>query len=95
VVLNLLARLRRELDLTMLFITHNLGSVRQVADRVAVMYLGTIVEQAAAEELFERPCHPYSEALFSAVPVPDPTARQPATAAAGSPATIPSAGPVE
>lgn len=75
-ILNLLARLRRELDLTMLLITHNLGSVRQVADRVAVMYLGVIVESAGTEELFERPCHPYSEALFSAVPIPDPTVRR-------------------
>jgi len=71
-ILNLLARLRRELDLTMLLITHNLGSVRQIADRVAVMYLGLIVEQAATEDLFDRPFHPYSEALFAAVPIPDP-----------------------
>ena len=75
-ILNLLARLRRELDMTMLLITHNLGSVRQIADRVAVMYLGTIVEQAATEELFDRPLHPYSEALFDAAPIPDPTVRR-------------------
>jgi oligopeptide/dipeptide ABC transporter ATP-binding protein len=75
-ILNLLARLRRELELTMLLITHNLGSVRQVADRVAVMYLGVIVERAATEDLFERPHHPYSEALFAAVPIPDPSVRR-------------------
>jgi oligopeptide/dipeptide ABC transporter ATP-binding protein len=72
-ILNLLDRLRRELSLTMLFITHNLGSVRQIADRVAVMYLGIIVELAPADDLFQNPRHPYSEALFAAAPVPDPT----------------------
>jgi len=92
-ILNLLARLRRELDLTMLFITHNLGSVRQVADRVAVMYLGVIVESASTEELFDRPCHPYSEALFSAAPIPDPTVRRKLIVLKGetpSPVEIPS-----
>jgi oligopeptide/dipeptide ABC transporter ATP-binding protein len=92
-ILNLLARLRRELDLTMLFITHNLGIVRQVADRVMVMYLGTIVEQAATEELFDLPHHPYSEALFSAVPVPDPTVQRKLIVLKGetpSPVDIPS-----
>jgi oligopeptide/dipeptide ABC transporter ATP-binding protein len=92
-ILNLLARLRQELDLTMLLITHNLGSVRQIADRVAVMYLGVIVEQAATDELFERPHHPYSEALFTAVPIPDPTVRRKVIVLKGetpSPVDIPS-----
>jgi oligopeptide/dipeptide ABC transporter ATP-binding protein len=75
-ILNLLVHLRRQLNLTMLFITHNLGSVRQIADRVAVMYLGIIVELAAADDLFHSPRHPYTEALFAAVPIPDPTLRR-------------------
>jgi oligopeptide/dipeptide ABC transporter ATP-binding protein len=92
-ILNLLSRLRRELDLTMLLITHNLGSVRQIADRVAVMYLGVIVERAATEELFERPHHPYSEALFAAAPIPDPTVHRKVIVLNGetpSPVDIPS-----
>ncbi len=71
-VLNLLEDLRARLSLTYLFIAHNLGVVRHVSDRVAVMYLGRIVELAAREALFARPLHPYTEALLSAVPVPDP-----------------------
>ncbi|MBN2553985.1 MAG: ABC transporter ATP-binding protein [Spirochaetales bacterium] len=92
-ILNLLARLRGELDLTMMLITHNLGSVRQIADRVAVMYLGVLVEQAATEELFERPCHPYTEALFAAVPIPDPAVKRKLIVLKGetpSPVDIPS-----
>jgi len=73
-ILNLLIRLQKELHLTMLYITHNLGSVRQIADRVAVMYLGKIIEIRSAEEIFEHPMHPYSEALFAAIPIPDPLA---------------------
>ena len=92
-ILNLLARLRRELDLTMLLITHNLGSVRQIADRVAVMYLGVIVEQAATDDLFDSPFHPYSEALFAAVPIPDPSLRRKVIVLKGetpSPVEVPS-----
>lgn len=71
-ILNLLIRLQKNLNLTMLYITHNLGSVRQIADKVAVMYLGKIVEICGTEEIFEYPMHPYSEALFAAIPIPDP-----------------------
>ncbi|HLV68664.1 MAG TPA: ABC transporter ATP-binding protein [Polyangiaceae bacterium] len=73
-ILNLLFELQKELGLTYLFITHNLNVVRHVADRVAVMYLGKLVEVASAEDLFEAPRHPYTRALLSANPVPDPRA---------------------
>jgi len=71
-VVNLLDDLQDQLQLTYVFIAHDLGIVRQVADRIAVMYLGKIVELSPAEELHQRPIHPYTEALFSAVPIPDP-----------------------
>ena len=67
-VLGLLADLKERHGMAMLFITHNLGVVAQIADRVAVMYAGQIVEQAAVDEIFARPAHPYTRALFAAIP---------------------------
>ncbi|MFQ3294276.1 MAG: peptide/nickel transport system ATP-binding protein [Halobacteriales archaeon] len=73
-ILSLLAELRDSFDLSMLIISHDLSVVRQLSDRVAVMYLGEIVETAPTEQLFEDPRHPYTEALISAIQTPDPTA---------------------
>ena len=72
-VINLLRDLQNELDLTYLFISHDLSVVEHISDKVGVMYLGRMVEFGKTEDLFERPLHPYTEALLSAVPVADPT----------------------
>ncbi|MCC0562789.1 dipeptide ABC transporter ATP-binding protein [Brevibacillus borstelensis] len=75
-VLNLLKKLQKELKLTYIFIAHGLPAVKHISDRIAVMYLGKIVELAERDELFANPRHPYTEALLSAVPIPDPTQRK-------------------
>ena len=88
----LLDELRSTLGMTYLFISHDLASVKYLAHRVAVMYLGTIVEEASTAELFARPLHPYTRALLSAVPVPDPDVRRARIVLAGevpSPIDIP------
>jgi len=69
-------RLQKELDLTYLFISHDLSVVECIADRLAVMYVGKVVEVAETRELFNNPVHPYTNALFSAIPIPDPTVRK-------------------
>jgi oligopeptide/dipeptide ABC transporter ATP-binding protein len=74
-ILNLLMDLRKELNLTMLFISHDLGVIKYLCDRVAVMYLGKIVELTTTDELFKNPIHPYTKALLSAIPMPNPNAK--------------------
>ncbi|MEV6651285.1 dipeptide ABC transporter ATP-binding protein [Streptomyces sp. NPDC051219] len=94
-VINLLDRLQNDFDLSYVFIAHDLSIVRHISDRVGVMYLGRIIEMGTDEQIYEHPTHPYTQALLSAVPVPDPAAREHReriilTGDVPSPANIPS-----
>jgi oligopeptide/dipeptide ABC transporter ATP-binding protein len=84
-ILNLMKDLKRDVDVTWVFIGHNLGVVRQIADRVAVMYLGRIVEEAPAGTIFTQPAHPYTKALLASVPQPDPRRPMSAPPVTGDP----------
>jgi oligopeptide/dipeptide ABC transporter ATP-binding protein len=75
-ILNLLSDLQEEFNLTYLFVAHNMAVVEQVSDRIAVMYLGKLVEEAPGQRLYESPRHPYTKALISVIPVPDPTVQR-------------------
>lgn len=75
-LLNLFQDLARDMNLTYLFVSHDLSVVECIAHRVAVMYLGKLVEQAQTEELYKNPLHPYAQALFSSIPIPDPTVKR-------------------
>ena len=75
-VLNLMRKIQRESNISYLFISHDLSVVRYICDRVIVMYLGKVMEEGSREELFEHPLHPYTQALISAIPIPDVHARQ-------------------
>jgi peptide/nickel transport system ATP-binding protein len=84
-IINLLAQLQERLGLALLFVAHDLAVVEQIADRIAVLYLGKVVELAPARQLFQRPLHPYTVSLLSAVPVPDPGRRRQRILLAGDP----------
>ena len=74
-IINLLRDLQEQFKLTYLFISHDLSVVEHISDSVGVMYLGDLVEYGSTEDIFSNPLHPYTEALFSAIPVPDPNAK--------------------
>ncbi len=91
-IINLLQDLQKEFGLTLLFIAHDLSVIKHISDRVAVMYLGKIVEMAPKKELFDNPKHPYTEALLSAIPIPNPRLRKKGTILMGdvpSPINLP------
>lgn len=88
-IINLLQDLQEQHQLTYLFISHDLSVVRHISDQVAVMYLGSLVELAAKEELFANPCHPYTQALLQAIPVPDPESARKARQLVRDPGTHP------
>jgi len=75
-ILNLLKQLKKDMHLTYLFITHDLSVVKYLCDRVAVMYLGKLIEIADTETIFSQPLHPYTQALISAIPIPDPSIKR-------------------
>jgi oligopeptide/dipeptide ABC transporter ATP-binding protein len=84
-LLNMFQDLQRDLGLTYMFISHDLSVVECISDRVAVMYLGKIVEQAKTEEMYKNPMHPYAQALFNSIPIPDPTRRRERAPLSGEP----------
>ena len=75
-VINLLKSLQEKFDLTLIFISHNLSLVKYISDRVGVMYLGSMVELSTEDDLYEHPAHPYTQALISAIPIPDPVVQK-------------------
>jgi len=84
-ILNLLGDLRREMDLTIVLISHDLSVVKHLSHRIAVMYLGKIVELGPSEQVFARPAHPYTKALLDAIPIPDPDRQRPSAKLKGEP----------
>ena len=74
-IINLLKEIQQKYNLTYLFISHDLSVVEHISDTVGVMYLGNLVEYGATEDIFRNPLHPYTKALFSAIPIPDPTVK--------------------